>query len=321
MVEGKIYKLFERKDIQVTNIKYIGTGINSSVYRISGDQLYGLKIAKFPERRNKVLNEIKIREEFINKGVKCIPDIYFSDTEFFPDSAVVYQFIDGKQPDFENKEVLSQFAKILAGIHRLELKMVENGYDLLYKNYQSLVQHEQRCKSIYTHLVNDRFLNVINKAIAEVADFIEKRRKYFGIGLESQLHGDLSDNFLVDDSGKIWLIDWENSEYGDVFEEICFFANINLDEDNLDHFIEQYKQALPITRDIDFKHVYESYTCMYPLFYIFWNLDFINTYLKNNLPISEKLEDLNKAANMCEQYLSKSTATDLQEVVSLLPIV
>jgi thiamine kinase-like enzyme len=63
---------------------------------------------------------------------------------------------------------------------------------------------------------------VINKAIAEVADFIEKRRKYFGIGLESQLHGDLSDNFLVDDSGKIWLIDWENSEYGDVFEEICF---------------------------------------------------------------------------------------------------
>jgi hypothetical protein len=60
---------------------------------------------------------------------------------------------------------------------------------------------------------------------------------------------------------------------------------------------------------------------MYPLFYIFWNLDFINTYLKNNLPISEKLEDLNKAANMCEQYLSKSTATDLQEVVSLLPIV
>jgi thiamine kinase-like enzyme len=320
MVEKKIQKLFEKKGIQVTNIEYIGTGINSSVYLIYGNRMYGLKLAKFPERRNKVLNEIKIREEFKNKGIECIPDTYFSDTEIFPDSAVVYQFIEGKQPNFDDKQILRQFATILGSIHGLELNIIKNGYDLILKNFNSLVELEKRSKSKYNHLINIQFTDAIHKAITEIAAFIGKRKKYFGVGLVGQLHGDLSDNFLLDANGKIWLIDWENSENGDVLEEICFFSNINLNEESFDYFIRQYRQALPAAQTIDFRIVYETYTCMYPLFYIFWNIDFINTYLKNDIPISEKVDDLNKATNMCGKYLSKSTALELQEAVSRLTI-
>ena len=166
MIEQRITRLFNSKGIPVHKISHVGKGINSSVYRVTGDRPYGFKMAMFPERKFKVLNEIKIRQKFIDRGIECIPKVHFSDTEFFPDSAVVFDFIDGEKPDFTNKAVLVQFANTIAEIHKLDLKVVDNGYDLMYRSFTSLLKLERRSKSKYKDLVNEPFLVAINNAIS-----------------------------------------------------------------------------------------------------------------------------------------------------------
>ena len=52
---------------------------------------------------------------------------------------------------------------------------------------------------------------------------------------------------MIDRNGKIWLIDWENSEYGDIAEELCWFLYINKiqPDDRLKFYQEYQKRFIP----------------------------------------------------------------------------
>ncbi len=319
-VTQKILELFKIKGIKVDDIQFIGEGVNSSVYRVEGDEIYGIKISKFPERRKKVLQEVKIREKFINLGLDFIPTTYYSDVEIFEDSAVIYQYIDGEKPDFDDKDILEKFALTLSKIHSIELEIFDNGYEVFLENFKSLMETHENAKEEYRDFMGDELIELMGEAISELEEYLSKRRKYFGVGLRSWLHGDLHNNFIVDQEGKVWLIDWENSEFRDLIEEIFFFAQDNLNDEAFDYFIQHYKKVFPAVRKIDFHNIRDAYLSLNPLFYIYWGFDIAHTYLKNGIDIKQKYIDIIDSAKMISDYLDKRTADNILKAIENGPI-
>ena len=319
-VTKKILKLFEIKGIKVNDIKFIGEGVNSSVYRVEGDNIYGIKISKFPERKKKVLQEVKIREKFINLGLDFIPVTYHSDTEIFKDSAVIYQFIDGGEPDFDNKDILEKFAVTLSKIHNIELEIFDDGYEIFLENFTSLLETHDRAKEKYRDFMGDELLELMAEAISELEEYLSGKKKYFGIGLRSWLHGDLRNNFIVDGDDKVWLIDWENAEYRDLIEEIFFFAQDNLNDVSFNYFISHYKKVFPVVKEIDFHNLRDAYLSLNPLFYIYWGFDIAHTYMINGIDMKHKYVDLMDSAKMISDYLDEQTAQKILKAIENGPI-
>jgi thiamine kinase-like enzyme len=325
MVEELIVKsitaLLDKMNIPFLDISFIDKGINSIIYRIvTNDDILGLKICQYPERKSKILKEVEIRNNFIDKGWKFIPKTIHIDTEIFDNSAVIYKFIDGKKPDFSNYSTLKKIAQILSQIHLEELKIYPDGFSEAMKNYQSLKKLVGESIDKYDYLINEDLKQSLIKALDELKDKIVLKKPYFTIGLKSRLHGDLSDNFILDKKEKLWLIDWENSIVDDTLEEIFFFMYINLKNEQEELFIKEYKQAFKPARDIDFLNIQDTYISLYPLYYICWNLNFIDTYLKNNMDIKEKYQALIESGEFSKRFLSKELAKRILLAIRTSPI-
>jgi hypothetical protein len=172
----------------------------------------------------------------------------------------------------------------------------------------------------YGHLMGKELIELMGLAISALQDYLYDRKKYFDVGLHSWLHGDLSNNFIVDADGKVWLIDWENSEYRDLIEEVFFFAEANLDDEAFNYFIKQYKKEFPVASDIDFHNIQDAYRCLNPLFYIYFGFDIVKTYLKNCIDIKKRYDDLIDVAKMTADYLDKQTALKILKAIENGPV-
>jgi thiamine kinase-like enzyme len=320
-LEENIKILFNKLNIPILDVTFIDKGINSIVYRIVSERgVYGLKICQYPERKTKVIKEVEIRNNFIDKGWDFIPESIHVDTEIFKNSAVIYKFIDGKKPDFSNCAILRQLAEILTQIHNEDLKIQPDGFSNAMKNYQSLKELISESIDKYDYLINKELKQSLIEASEEVKTNIVLRKHYFTNGLSSRLHGDLSDNFILDENGKLWLIDWENSIVNDTLEEIFFFMYINLKKEQEEFFIKKYKLAFESAKNIDFLNIKDAYMSLYPLFYICWNLNFIDTYLKNNIEIEEKYQALIESGSLTTKFLSKELTNSILSAIRASPI-
>ena len=73
-----------------------------------------------------------------------------------------------------------------------------------------LGHNEKNAKREYHYLMYDDLIILMDEAIEICTQFIAENKHHFSTGIRAKLHGDLSDNFVVDKYEKIWLIDWEN---------------------------------------------------------------------------------------------------------------
>lgn len=313
--------LFNKLNIPIKDISPIDKGINSIVYRIaSNNEIYGLKICQYPERKNKVIKEVSLRSDFISKGWDFIPKSIYVDTEIFKNSAVIYKFIDGNKPDFSNPNNLMQLAKYLSLIHQNNLEILPDGFSEAMKNYQALEELVNKSISKYSYLINEELKRSLISALREIRTILFNKKHYFTIGLRSRLHGDLSNNFIIDGNTKLWLIDWENSIISDTLEEIFFFMYINLNREQENIFLSYYKRFFKPAEDIDFLNICETYYSLYPLYYICWNLNFIDTYIKNNIRFNEKYLDLIQAGELSKKFLSKELSERILLAIKTCPI-
>ncbi|MFX0093144.1 MAG: hypothetical protein ACFFBD_15410, partial [Candidatus Hodarchaeota archaeon] len=137
-IENKIEKLFAQLELPVKNISFINKGVGSQFYKIvTSDNVYGIKIAMYPERSKKVKKEAMIRQELIDKGLQFIPKPVCLDEKLFTNSAVIYEFIEGEPPDFSNKIYLAILAEELAELHTIDIKIISDGFSLVLKNFKS----------------------------------------------------------------------------------------------------------------------------------------------------------------------------------------
>lgn len=318
-IESQIIDLFKQYDIKVNSIRLVNEGINSRCYRVEGDRIYALKVSKFPERKKKVLKEVEIRSEMCEFGFDFIPPHYFTDTEIFPNSAVAYEYIEGDLPNFEDPNIIDQFALIISQVHSHNLEEM-NGLDMVNTVYESLLNHENKMMEIFDYLVSDELRKALIEARKYIRVIIDQNQQHLSRGLISRTHGDLSDNFIADQNGKIWLIDWESSEINDTLEDILFFVFINLNKEQYRTFTDAYKRYLPQANNINIDARKLVHDTMTPIFYIYWNLDFIHTYLKNDLDIKPKIEDLISAAEMAKDYFPKQIADSIINSVKRSPL-
>lgn len=309
--EEKIQLLFQKIGHSVQESSYLGKGEASVVIKVRTDKgTYALKTALYPERKEKVLREVKFRNFFIEKGLTCIPRPIHSDSEIFPNGAVIYEFAEGSKPESISKEILIQFAQIIGEIHKIDFEIISDGYSQIQNTLHSLEKTIKSIKTRYPHLLNSDIEEAFAKAVEEYQQMISDKRDLFTIGINAQLHGDLSDNFVVDKNGKIWLIDWENSERGDVLDEVYWFLYVNeIKPENHSVFFQEYQKRFPPAQKINIEELRDFYYAVTPVFNICWGIDQLDMNIKQKLEPERKLRDLKKSANNWSKFYANATTS------------
>ncbi|MHA1111825.1 MAG: aminoglycoside phosphotransferase family protein [Promethearchaeota archaeon] len=310
--EQNIHQIFGMIGKSVLETSFLGKGEASTVLKIStNDGIYALKTAQYPERKEKVLNEAEFRHYFIDHGISCVPAPVYSDSEIFPNGAVIYEFVDGIKPDFTNFENLKQMAHILSQIHQIEYDIIDDGFHQIMKLYKLMEKTIHKIKTEFPHLVNDSITSAFTNALNEYNQILKSSKEIFTTGIDAHLHGDLSDNFVIAQNGKIWLLDWENSEYGDIVDELCWFlyAN-NVSHEDRANFFREYQHHFKYTQQIDFEEISRLYFASTPVLDICWGMDQMGTKLDQNLePPGRKLNDLAISAREWSRFYSDSTSS------------
>ena len=317
-IEERIQKFFKKHNKTVEKISFLGKGEGSRVYRIdTPNRTYCMKTALFPKRSKKVLNEAKIRNKFIHFGLTFVPRSLFVDRNTFPHGAVFYDYIDGIKPDFTTKDALAQMAKCLAEIHKLDFYTTQKGLEQIWKNHQFLKEVTESILRRYPHLVNEKIAMAFSKAIDVYKNLIEKNTEFFAIGISSILHGDIGDNCLMDTQGKLWLIDWENSEYGDIIDELSGFVYYAVKDEELQNFFfQEYQKHFKPAREIPLKQLYKVYSSVYPVLNICWGIDQLDSNLIHELEPKRKLDDIVKSARNWSLYYSEELSNLILEGVN-----
>ncbi len=302
----KIAELFNSKDILVNDIEYINKGVGSKFYKVaSNDNVYGIKICMYPKRSKKVKNEAKIRSDLIAKGLTFIPSALHVDDEVFKNGAVVFDFIIGKPPDFTKKENISQLAKNLSELHKLDLQIIPDGFTLIEESFDHLKALVEFSLQEYSYLINNTFERGLKQSLDGIWNFIHANKHGSQHGLKSQIHANLNDNCIQDETGKIWLIDWETAYIGDTIDEIIYFPfDMKLPVDCERFFYQEYTRFFEPARNIDFLCSKRVYLGLFPIYNICWSLDFLNSYLINNLNYKDKFNSLLEAIRSAKSFES-----------------
>jgi thiamine kinase-like enzyme len=314
--------LFKEKNEKIKNISFLGRGEASAVFKVTTDyNIYALKTALYPERTQKILNEAVIRQKFIDKGVQCVPTPRYTDQFFFKNGAVIFDFAEGVHSDYKDESTVRNIARNLADIHNVEYQLIPDGLDQMMKNLKFLKKTMNHIEIDYPHLMNPSISKAFKLAQKEYEELLDENQDLFPFGISGILHGDLGGHFITDPQGKVWLVDWENSEYGDIVEEICsFIHNSSIGEDMRKIFYMEYKTHFPIASDLDLERLGYFYSFPIPAFNVCWGLDQLNTNLIYKLEPERKLVDVNSSAENWKKYFSETTASLIKEGVNELTL-
>ncbi len=318
--DENIHNLFNKIGKTVQDISYLGKGEASTVFKVQTDDgVYALKTALYPKRMKKVLQEVEIRKFFIDKGLNFIPPPIYSDKHFFPSGAAIYEFIEGKKPNFNDYEIMKQFALILSRIHKIDYQIIEDGFSSIEKLFSTTNQTINMIITKYSHLMNESILSAFECALQEFKDSISQEKKHEMIAITAQIHGDLTNNFVIDTNNKIWLIDWENSEYGNIAEEICWFLQMNdISVDGRTILFQEYQKQFPFANRINFEAIYPFFFAANLLANIYWGIDILAINIQNKLEPERKLHDLAICAQEWNQFFSEKTTNLIIEGIKML---
>ena len=191
--------------------------------------------------------------------------------------------------------------------------------DNIEKLNQFLEQTIQRIITSYPHLFNNSLESAMRSGIREYRKLVENHHYQDIKGINAHLHGDLSDNFLQDQDDKIWLIDWENSEYGDIVEEISWFLSVNeFTKDQRKIFFTEYQKCFPQTKTMKLEDLYKVYSASTPIFNICWGLNQLDMNIREKLEPERKLNDLMITAKEWINFYSTQTSKKIIEGIELL---
>jgi thiamine kinase-like enzyme len=321
-IERPTTKIFNELGELIKDISFLGRGEASAVFKITTNtSIYALKTALYPERTQKILNEAKIRQKFIDKGVRCVPAPRHVDQEFFKNGCVIFDFAEGVHSDYKDETTIKRMARNLADIHNVENEIIPDGFKQMMKNYKFLKKIMNHIETDYPHLMNPSISNAFSLAQEEYKTLIEENKELFPFGISGILHGDLGGHFITDPQGKVWLVDWENSEYGDIVEEISTFVFYSgMTEDKLKVFFNEYKTYFPPASDLDLEKLGYFYNFPMPAFNVCWGIDQLDTNLIHKLEPERKLVDINTSAKNWKKYFSEATASLIQEGISELTL-
>jgi thiamine kinase-like enzyme len=320
ILEKKVQLIFQDIGKTVQDFSVLGKGEASVVLKVNtNDGIYALKTALYPGRKKKVLQEVEFRNYFINQGLDCIPLPVHSDSTFFSNGAVIYEYIEGTMPNFTDLNIIKQFARIVSSIHKIKFEIIDDGFINIKNEFNFLKKTTKKITTKYSHLVNDAIKTAFDLAIKEFKELMNQQGDKFTIGINAQLHGDLSDNFIVDLNNKIWLLDWENSEYGDIIGEIIWFLNINkVTLEARDIFYQEYQQHFAPARKISFADIFPLYVSMVPVFNICWGIDQLDMNIVQKLEPERKLRDLAISAKNWKPFYSSEASAKIKEGIDSL---
>jgi len=302
--------VFEKLGIEIMEISYLGQGEGSGVFKIvTPNQTYCLKTALFQQRSKKVLNEAKIRNQFISYGLECVPPPFHIDQEFFKHGAVIYEFIEGSTSKLDTTGEIKQMARYLAKIHSIDYHIIPDGFEQAMKNYHTLKKTMNHIESDYPQIMNPTISEAFKHALSEYQGIIYENKDLFPFGIEGVIHGDLFNNYITDPRGKLWLIDWEHSECWDILDETCtFILDDVFSKSTRNLFIQEYKKEFPPVESLNLEKIGFHYARVMPAFNVCFGMDQMASNLQYKLDPERKLRDVIQSGHNWKKFFSKSTS-------------
>jgi len=189
-IEKPATNLFNKLGKEIGEISFLGKGEASAVFKITTqDTIYALKTALYPERAQKILNEAKIRQKFIDEGVQCVPAPRYVDREFFECGAVIFDFVEGVHSDYQDEPTIKKMARSIADIHKVEYEIISDGLKQMKKNHQFLQKTMNHIEVDYPHLMNPSISRAFSLAQEEYDTLIDGNEDSFPFGISGILHG------------------------------------------------------------------------------------------------------------------------------------
>lgn len=222
--ELKLYLEKNHKNIEVSNIKNIEKGVSNHNFLVickTGEK-YVVKVSK-----NRVMNGDGLYNEFIvlkfleENNIGFTPRVILYDVK---NKVLLLEFIDARniKLDSLNDE---QIKTLVEYIYKLKQLKYEDFLSFCKKNSYPILSDLRLIYEDFEEYTIKRFNFVVknNKSkdlepliryIASKINFYEEKFKRFketnSISLE---FGDVNDNFMADNSGKIYIIDWEFARF------------------------------------------------------------------------------------------------------------
>ncbi|MCG3220021.1 MAG: hypothetical protein H7641_01470, partial [Candidatus Heimdallarchaeota archaeon] len=223
--------------------------------------------------------------------------------------------------DYRDESTIKKMARNVADIHNVEYEIIADGLEQMRKNHQALKKTMNHIKVDYPHLMNSKISEAFSLALDEYETLIDENKSSFPFGISGILHGDLGGHFITDSKDKVWLVDWENSEYGDIVEEVCTFIFYSDIEENLRKiFFDEYKNHFTPASDLDFERIGYFYIFPMPAFNLCWGMDQLDTNLVYKLEPERKLVDVNKSAKNWKNYFTETAANLIEEGINELTL-
>ena len=177
-IEKQTTQLFEEQNEKIIDISFLGRGEASAVFKIVTEySSYALKTALYPERTRKILNEAKIRQNFIDNGVQCVPAPRFTDQQYFKNGAVVFDYAEGEHSDYQDEAIVKKIAENLASIHNVKYEIIPDGFKQIKKKHQFLKKTMDHIVTDYPHLINTSISRAFSLALDEYESKIKEISK------------------------------------------------------------------------------------------------------------------------------------------------
>lgn len=168
--------------------------------------------------------------------------------------------------DFENGRTLtkeemldSRIPKILKKVHnseKIKKIMISQGYE--EKTPQHLFYNLKR-------IISDDLLR--NADISMALNYLERNIPSFSAELSSPCHTDVhKDNWLLSDSNKLFLVDWEEAFLGDSAIDISFILYKYIPQDNWNDWLNSYGIKL----DLAYRLKLKWYITLQSLIMVIW---------------------------------------------------
>jgi thiamine kinase-like enzyme len=246
--------------------------------------------------------------------LECVPPPFHVDHEFFEHGAVIYEFIEGSTSKLDSPEEIVQMARYVAKIHTIDYQIIPDGFEQAMQNYLTLKKTMNHIESDYPHIMNPTISEAFKQALGEYRGVIHDNKDLFPFGIRGIIHGDLFNNYITDPQGKLWLIDWENSEYWDILDEVCTFIIDDIFSDSTRGlFIREYKKEFPPVEPLNLEDIGFHYTRVMPAFNVCFGMDQMASNLQYKLDPERKLRDVIQSGRNWGKYFTKSTSELIQD--------
>lgn len=217
-------KILQKKNFSSAN--RLSGGLTNKTYKVTvNDRSYAVRIGTKDTERLGIKRELELKFHTLGTLLNISPAIIYENSQ---EGVLITEFINGKIPmkeDLQNDQLLLQIIQVLKKLHTVKNHKKKKIGQYYLESISGLLKHSS--------LGTDIMFSTIQEALLR-AKLIYKNMPFETVLVAS--HNDFFARNLIYDGNKLWVIDWEYSNWDSLYNDLASFVM----EDKLDAKQEEF---------------------------------------------------------------------------------